>query len=250
MNFSTYFTEMTITQDDAKNLTTKSRIPRNDVLKNAIKNSNGKFVKGGILIPVIRRQHEDQIGENSVRSSIYYLPQKTISKSKNYYTGSGYYGGKSQVKGEIFISKPYVAKGATGGNVPINALKELKNKNIINDIKKDIMPILGFSVFNNPSDVESIEKIEEVLTKYKGTINLAYDIYYGSKKVGGNFLLHSIIENIVATNFRDKGYDSILGISTTKDKRPFISEIIDLREITYPENNLRGNIHHKFLEPS
>ena len=73
---------------------------------------------------------------------------------------------------------------------------------------------------------------------------MAYDIIIHSKK--GNTLRYAIQENIIANSVRDAGYDSVLGYSQRRNGDYFISEIFDVRELTYPSNNWESNIHSKF----
>ena len=94
------------------------------------------------------------------------------------------------------------------------------------------------------------EDIAELLTKYNKesdydeNCDMAYDIIIHSKK--GNTLRYAIQENIIANSVRDAGYDSVLGYSQRRNGDYFISEIFDVRELTYPSNNWESNIHSKF----
>jgi len=242
ITFEKLFNEMAIGRDKAETLNVKKRIPNTDDVKVAIKNSGGKIEKGGVSIPVTRRQNKDQVDEQSSRSCVYYLPAKT----KNKYTGSGFYGGSYHVEQEIFVKRPFVVKGSTGGSVPKNALIKLtKDKKIYTSIQSDAMKVIFKTIQNEPaSDV--ILELEKVLKQYGGNVPDASNMYYTAKKVGGNFLIMAVSENIAANNIRNAGYDSILGVSYTKQKEPFLGEIIDLREISYPSQEQSGDIHPSY----
>ena len=94
------------------------------------------------------------------------------------------------------------------------------------------------------------EDLAELLTKYNEdsdyneNYDLAYDIIRHSKK--GNLLRYAIQENIIANSVRNAGYDSVLGYSQRRNGDYYISEIFDVRELTYPSNNWEADIHSKF----
>lgn len=191
-------------------------------------------------------KHENQDGATSLRTGVFYLPYK--DKNVKYYKGGkNGYDGNVKHEGEILIKKPLFSKGATGGKAVEFAYDTLKGKNSYKNMRNVVFNVIRS---NRILPEEIAEKIAEVLSMYNGNdyddnYNLAYVIQQNSKK--SNTLPYAIQENIVAHAVRDAGYDSVLGYSKKRDGNYFISEIFDVREITYPIIGYDSDIHHNYL---
>ena len=102
----------------------------------------------------------------------------------------------------------------------------------------------GWNKRVQPEDVAQLLTDYNTDTDYDDNYNLAYEIVRNSTK--GNTLAYAIQENIVAHAVREAGYDSVIGYSKKKDGTPFISEIFDVRETTYPMEDTESDIHDTF----
>ena len=83
------------------------------------------------------------------------------------------------------------------------------------------------------ADVE--EKVTAFLQKYAPELAYnAYSIIRNSRQ--GNQLAYALQEAAVASAARKAGHDAVIGYSVGRgvDKKPFISEVFDVRESHYP----------------
>lgn len=232
---------------DYKKLKYSTNLPiNNPIFNDAVKNTEGtKLTNDGLEINAIRYQQNTQGGELSLRTGVFYLPikDKNIRYYKNF---KGGYGGTDKFIGTIIVKNPIFIKGATGGKAPENAYDMIKGKGSHKKMVDDVFSIIsGFYKKVLPED------IAKILTKYNDDdYDDNYDFAYYILKHSnvGNTLRYAIQENIIAHAVRDAGYDCVLGYSKRKDDTYFISEIFDVREITYPSHNKPSDIHKSFLE--
>lgn len=234
-----------ITLQQAKSLKYKTNLPiDNEIFINAVENTEGsEITEDGLLIDAIRYQDENQAGETSLRTGVFYLP-KGDKNTKFYKGGKRSYGGNDVFEGKILIKSPLFTKGATGSKAPETAYDLIKGKGSIKLLDSSISNIL----FNKRSLVEDIAYLLTDFnedTDYNDNYNIAYVIEQNSRK--GNTLRYALRENIIAHAVRDTGYDSVIGYSKRKTGDYFISEIFDVREITYPIQGYESDIHPKFL---
>ena len=233
-----------ISPDRTRSLKYKTELPLNDeIFINSVENTVGaKILDEGLLLNVIRYQKPEQDGETSIRTGVFYLPieDKNI---KEYRGGKSGYGGTDKHEGEILLKNPLFIKGATGGKLSENAYDKINGKGATNELKDTIFKT---AIKYNPQP----EDVADVLTKYNKDSNydencdLGYDIIRHSRQ--HNTLRYAIQENIIANSVRDAGYDSILGYSRKRNGDYYISEIFDVRELTYPSNEWEADIHSKF----
>lgn len=233
--------------EDYRKLKYSMNLPiNNPIFIDAINNTEGvTLTNDGLEINAIRYQKSIQGGELSVRTGIFYLPLK--DKNAKYYKNAKYgYGGTDKFIGTIIVKNPIFIKGATGGKAPENAYDMIKGKGSHKKMVDDVFSIIsGFYKKVLPED------IAEILTKYNDDdYDYNYDFAYYILKHSnvGNTLRYAIQENIIAHAVRDAGYDCVLGYSKRRDDTYFISEIFDVREITYPSHNKPSDIHKSFLE--
>ena len=226
---------------DYKKLKYSTNLPiDNPIFNDAVKNTEGVTItNNGLEINAIRYQQSTQDGELSIRTGVFYLPIK--DKNVSYYKGTKGYGGTDKHIGTLIIKNPIFVKGATGGKAPENAYNIIKGKGSFEKLRNDVLSNLRNKLPEN---------IAELLTKYNDddyddNYDIGYQILKYSKK--SNTLPLAIQENIIAHAVRDAGYDCVLGYSKRRDNTYFISEIFDVREITYPSYNYHSDIHHKFL---
>ena len=235
-----------ITPDQVMSLNYEMKLPDSDTFTQAVENTQGaKITDDGLLIDLVRYQQDEQGGDLSVRTGVFYLP--VGSPQEKYYRGSKTnYGGTTKIVGTTLIRRPIFVKGATGGKAPEVAYDQIKGKGAYQKMRSFVLsqiPFYGKRL--QPNDLAQILTDYNDGTDYDDNYNIAYDIIRVSTK--GNTLAYAIQENIVAHAVREAGYDSVVGYSLKKDGDPFISEVFDVREITYPMADEESDIHEKFL---
>ncbi len=199
-------------------------------VQEAIKNTEGAVVTPeGLELDVVRYQKPEQAGGRAVRNGIFYLPEKKSPYAKYYHSKSNpYYGGAERFEGRTVYRNPLIVKGATGGSVPKQAYNFLLGDQSYEEMRDYINNKL-YSPYVPRIDLKT--KVENILEKYGGNKNFAYDIVDASKE--GNQLQMAIIEHIIGAQARDDGHDAIIGY--TKHKGTLrLSEVFDLREEEYP----------------
>jgi hypothetical protein len=219
----------------AEKLSTKRALPENDLFKQAIENTAGaKITDQGIIIPLERRQVQEQIGMPSVRGGVFYLPKG--SEQMRHYTGRGGYGGQEKISGETLVTNPLFVKGATGGKAPEAAYDQLMGKGAYQKMRNDALHWGG-----GPQDIRE-EAVTKFLENYAPDMtDQAFYILQNSKR--GNQLAYALQEAAVASAARNAGHDAILGYGVSrKTKQPFISEVFDVREINYPEKGVEAEV--------
>lgn len=247
--FSNFINEF-LSIEDFKKLKYSTNLPiNNPIFINAIENTEGvKITNNGLEINAIRYQQSSQEGELSIRTGVFYLPEK--DKNIRYYKNSkSGYGGPQKHTGTIIIKNPIFVKGATGGKAPENAYDLIKGKGAYEKMRNDVLSNCTRGIYKRVLP----EDIAEILTKYNDDGD--YDNYDDNYDLGSYILkntktlAYAIQENIVAHAVRDAGYDCVLGYSKRKTSDDyFISEIFDVREITYPSHSKPSEIHKSFLE--
>lgn len=233
-----------IDPDTAKSLNTPLELPADQVFTDAVNGTPGASItEDGLLIDLTRYQKEEQEGGMSIRTGVFYLPSGS-PQEKYYKSGKIGYGGRVKIQGETLLRKPLFVKGATGGKAPEAAYDSIKGKGAYQKMRNDVLQATtqyGYKV--QESDVM------EVLEKYGADTSTAFEILYNSRE--GNTLPYAIQENIVAHAVREAGYDSVVGYSKKRgDSSFFISEVFDVREITYPTETGETEIHDKFFQDS
>jgi len=240
--FSEFINERQISPERVKRMKYETVLPLSDeIFINAVHNTPGaKITEEGLYIDTTRNQKEEQAGELSVRTGVFYLPRN--DKNAKYYSGKLSYGGTDRFTGEILIKKPLFVKGATGGKAPENAYDAINGKGSYREMRNDVTSKIGMR--KNPEDFAELLTKYNADTDYDDNYDMAYHIVDNSKK--GNTLAYAMQENIVAHSVRGAGYDSIIGYSKRRDGNYFISEIFDIREITYPSHDYESDIHPDF----
>lgn len=235
-----------VTTEQAKGLSYKTKLPKDKIFVDAVKNTpDARITKDGLVINVVRYQLQEQEGELSVRTGVFYLPAS--DKNVKHYKGKSGYGGAVKYEGETLIKRPIFVKGATGGKAPRVAYNQIKGKGSYEKMRSDVLgkvSTYGRKVL--PESVAQILTDYNKDTNYDENYDMAYDVVRVSTK--GNTLAYAIQENIVAHAVRNAGHDSVIGYSKRRDGTHFISEIFDVREISYPSNEIESDIHEKFLE--
>jgi len=231
----------------AKDIKMATSLPTDDVFLNAVKNTPGaEIVDGGLKMSLVRNQKPEQAGMESVRGGVFYLPEGSAN-AKYYSTGVSGYGGKENISGETFVKNPLFVKGATGGKAPAAAYDQLMGKGAYENMRQDV--IQATRVTSIPSNLltnaEKAKHIGETLQKYGVDPYLSNYIMQNSKS--GNQLPYAMQEYIVSEAARKAGHDSIVGFSKKKTGEPFISEVFDLREATYPTKSGGYELRDEFL---
>lgn len=220
--------------DAAKNIKMATTLPTDEMFLNAVKNTpNAEIIDDGLKISLIRNQKPEQAGMESVRGGVFYLPEGS-GNARYYATGVSGYGGKEPISGETIVKNPLFVKGATGGKAPAAAYDSLMGKGAYEKMRQDVLQATGVrSLPNNLlSNAEKATHLGETLQKYGVDPSVAEYILEKSKY--GNQLPYAMQEYIVGEAARKAGHDSIVGFSKKKTGEPFISELFDLREATYP----------------
>ena len=163
---------------------------------------------------------------------MFYLPEG--SPNQKYYSGTGFnntYGGSEPIKGETALANPLFVKGATGGKAPEAAYVQLKGKDAFREMQDDVHRAIG--AYYLDKNIRR-ELVQDFLDKHAPDVAPMSD-YVFDKSSKGNQLRYALQEAAVAQAARDAGHDAVLGYSMSrKTKEPFISEVFDVRENTYP----------------
>ena len=234
--------QFSIGPDQVKDLPYESKFPETKEFEEAVNNTKGaKMTEDGLVINAVRWQSPEQAGAESLRTGVFYLPAEDPN-TKYYKGGKMGYGGNEKVEGEILVKRPIFVKGATGGKAPEMAYDEIKGKGAYAKMRRDVLD----NVYHYGRRTRG-DDIAQVLSDYGADENIAWDIADRSTK--GNTLAYAVQENIVAHAVREAGYDAVLGFSKKRDGSHFISEIFDVREITYPSQGEPGDIHEDYKNP-
>ena len=234
--------QFSIGPDQVKDLPYESKFPETREFTEAVKNTEGaKMTEDGLVINAVRWQSPDQEGQESLRTGVFYLPANDPN-TKYYKGGKLGYGGTEKVEGEILVKRPIFVKGATGGKAPEAAYDEIKGKGAYKKMREDVLA----QVYHYGRRTRG-DDIAGVLTDYGADENIAWEM--ADRATKGNNLAYAVQENIVAHAVREAGYDAVLGFSKKKDGSNFISEIFDVREITYPSQGEPGDIHEDYKNP-
>lgn len=227
----------------------ETRIPTDPVFAEAIENTAGAtLTEDGLVIDLVRFQKPSQGGDVSVRTGVFYLP--TGSKHARHYKAgpnSESYGGPVRVEGQTLIRAPLFVKGSTGGKAPEVAYDTLKGKGAAAKLSGEV-----FSAINQRGWMKAqgdaavwLEVIQGVLRDHDADPGMAADITRNSTK--GNQLRYALQENIIAHAVRAAGHDAVVGYSKGK-AGPFIAEVFDVREDTYPTPEGDFSIHPAFYQ--
>ena len=242
--------EAVVSPETSRSMNVDTLLPDDPRFLAAVQNTSGAHVTDdGLEVEVHRRQKPEQSGSPSLRSGVFYLPSG--SGNKNPYTGKSGYGGPEKIQGTTLLRRPLFVKGATGGRAPQMAYDLIKGKGAYQKVRGDILDQVVMKAYGwrSVSKYQTLVAIQEVLKKHGGDEELATQIVDVLDKLEGNNLAYAIQENIVAKTVRDAGYDSIVGWSAKRNGTPYLSEIFDVRETTYPTTtDPEGQIHHTFLQ--
>jgi hypothetical protein len=231
-----------VSPERARALPYETKVPDSTELSAAVAGTPGARMDAeGIHLDLRRYQKAEQAGATAIRTGVFYLPRG--SAQERYYRASGTnYGGQVRIDGPTLLRAPLVAKGGTGGRAPAAAYDALKGKGAYEAMRNDVLAaVLKWGKVTGEEDVAA------VLEKYGADPDLAYEILRYSRE--GNQLAYAIQENIVAHAVRDAGYDSVVGWSKGKGG-PFISEVFDVREATFPDQTGESDLHPSFEQAS
>ena len=224
----------------AKNMDYPKRIPDTETFRQAVENTpNATLTEDGVVINLVRRQKPEQSGSPSVRTGVFYLVEG--DKNLKYYkSGNNGYGGMVEIKGETLLKAPFEAKGSTGGKAPEFAYDAILGKGSYQAMRSYVL--------ENINGYRNDRSTAEILMDYGYEENAANGLasYIDEYSKQGNQKAYAIQEAIVAEAVRNEGYDSIVGISKRRDGTPFIAEVFDLRESTYPTEYGDFNINPQF----
>ncbi len=237
-----------VSPSKAKQLPIKKELPDDPLFADAVKGTTGAEIsEDGLLLPVVRQQHPDQSEMGSLRDGVFYQPSGSPSRFN--FNGRHGYGGSEKIEGLSLFRRPLFVKGAVGGRATIAAYDAIKGKGAFQKMRSEVLNSIVYYGWGRESNVYSMTaKIMALFKKFGGGDEAA------AKRIAefgliakGNGLVYAIQENIVANTVRSSGYDSIIGWSRRRDGSVFMSEVFDLREITYPSRSrLEGEIHPSF----
>lgn len=229
--------------DVARSLNYETRLPEDPLFAEAVANTPGAELLGdGVELDLTRYQKEEQTGDTSVRTGIFYLPTGS-AQEKHYRGGKNSYGGTVKVQGRTLLRAPLFVKGATGGKAPEAAFNQIFGKKTYENMRSEVLSaISGWGL----KEQAKVQNIRALLDKYDASTVDAYEIYRNSQQ--GNTLAYAIQENIVAHAVRKAGYDSVVGYSKKKDGGAFISEVFDVREMTNPDEDGYTDINDAFYQ--
>jgi hypothetical protein len=229
--------------DVARSLNYETKLPTDPIFGEAIANTPGaELLADGVELDLTRYQKEEQTGDTSVRTGVFYLPTGS-AQEKHYRGGKNNYGGTVKVQGRTLLRAPLFVKGATGGKAPEAAYDSIFGKKAYSKMREDVLSaVSGWGL----KEQAKVANIRALLDKYEANTVDAYEIYINSRE--GNTLAYAIQENIVAHAVRRAGYDSVVGYSKKKDGGAFISEVFDVREMTNPDRTGYTDISDTFYQ--
>jgi hypothetical protein len=234
-----------ITPEQAKDTNVAVELPTDPLFAEAVANTPGaEITPDGLLMDVVRVQKPDQEGAYSVRTGVFYLP-KGSPNLRHYRAAGSAYGGSERFEGQTLLRRPLFVKGATGGKAPEAAYDAIKGKGAFAKFERELMSaVTSRSALGREQGLFE-ENIYNFLGEHGGDPDMAYEIIRNSAK--GNQLRYALQEHVIAHVVRDAGYDSVLGYSKGK-KGAALSEVFDLREITYPAKDFESEIHHAYFQ--
>jgi hypothetical protein len=217
-------------------------LPTDETFAKAVQNTPGAQVTNeGLLMRVQRSQKPEQAGEESVRTGVFYLPEG--SASAKYYkqgkSGEAMYGGSENIAGETLYKNPMFVKGATGGKAPEAAYDQIVGKGSYKNMRQDALKV------RLDPRIEGSIMPDDFLEKYAPELKGMGEYIYRNSNIG-NQRAYALQEAVVANAVRNAGYDSVLGYSKKKTGDPFLSEVFDLREATYPTRTGEFELLEKF----
>ena len=227
---------LSISPERAMTLNTKMELPSDPLFAEAVANTPGASItKDGLLMDVTRFQKPEQVGDTSVRTGVFYLPEGS-AQLKHYKGGKSGYGGTEKFTGTTLIRRPLFVKGATGGKAPEAAYNAIKGKGAYEALRSDFFKAVGYG---RPD----ASRVGEFLDRHGADSDIAWEMVRNSSQ--GNQLAYAATENIVAHAVRAAGYDAVIGHSKGK-AGPFIAEVFDVREVTNPAEGMEGDVHPDF----
>jgi hypothetical protein len=230
-----------VSPETARGLKIETKLPTDTTFTEAVANTAGaEITPDGLEMDLVRFQKPEQSGDTAIRTGVFYIPAG--SKDARHYKGAGKsYGGSEKVQGRVLLRRPLFVKGATGGKAPENAYDQIKGKGAYQKMRDDVLGAMAYG----QSLSAKADRAGEVLDKYGADSDIAYELVRASQQ--GNTFAYAMQENIVAHAVREAGYDSVVGYGKAKTG-PFISEVFDVREITYPTEDGESDIHEKFYQ--
>lgn len=209
-------------------------LPQSDEFVSAVQNTPGaEITPDGLVMRVQRMQKPEQAGEESVRTGVFYLPEGSASM-KYYRNKDSSYGGSQPISGETLYKNPLFVKGATGGKAPEKAYDLILGKGAYEQMRKDALRVRHPDLISDKRyNLSDAITPEQFLAKYAPDLEGYGDYIFRSSRQG-NQLAYALQEAAVAQKVRDAGYDAVLGYSKKKTGDPFLSEVFDVREATYP----------------
>lgn len=214
----------------------------NQELHSAVSNTVGAtIVKGGIKMHVTRWQNPDQSNKKSLRTGVFFLPEKDSPVVQHFGEGGGSYGGPHRFDGTTVVNSPMVVKAPMGGHAAQRAYDALMGKGAYDKIWAEFdKTVPQLKTYSKPDDVKAITKATTtILKKYGGKYEMA-DYIVKSSRDEEDFLGHAVLENIAACAVRKAGYDSVLAYNNVKGK-PRLVELFDLRADRYPKTSWEKN---------
>ncbi len=230
--------------DYARNQPGGVRLPDDEIFRRAVDNTPGAEVTNdGLLMNLQRWQKPEQEGMESVRTGVFYLPEKSPNATHYRASPNNPYGGPQAIEGETLLRQPLVVKGATGGKAPEVAYDIVNGKGALKALDQDVFEVVQAGGYGRNTDAK-VTAAEQFLEKHGDDPSVAYDIVEASQS--GNQLRYALRERAIARSVRDAGYDSVVGYSQKRTGEPFVSEVFDLRESIYPSPSGNFDVHDQF----
>lgn len=241
--------QRTIKRERALETNVPMEMPADPVFMAAVENTPGARVDDeGLHMRLVRWQKPEQEAGRAIRTGVFYLPEGS-SNARHYRSApsgddSQSYGGSVRMEGETLIRRPLFVRGATGGKAPEAAYAALHGKEAMKKLDSDVFGVLNERAWMTRQGADIYqERVENLLRDYGADPQLAADIIHHSRQ--GNQLRYALQENIIAHAVRAAGYDAVVGHSKGKSG-PFISEVFDVREQTFPSNIIESEVHQDF----
>lgn len=241
--------QRSIKREQALETNVPTEMPVDPVFMAAVENTPGARVDDeGLHMRLVRWQKPEQEAGRAIRTGVFYLPEGS-GNARHYRSAPGgddgqSYGGSVKMDGDTLIRRPLFVRGATGGKAPEAAYAALRGKDAMKKLDSDVFGVVNERAWMTRQGADIYqERVENLLRYYGADPKLAADIIYHSRQ--GNQLRYALQENIIAHAVRAAGYDAVVGHSKGKSG-PFISEVFDVREQTFPSNIIESEVHQDF----
>lgn len=239
-----------ISTETARRTNVPVDLPTDEAFLDAVKGTpKAEITPDGLKVRVVRYQSPNQEGTPSLRSGTFYLPEG-VRQTRYYKDPIGAYGGAQKVAGEVTIRRPLFVRGATGGQAPKAAYNQiLGNPKSYDRLHEEVLKTFHLRSWKGPvlDGLESYLESKGFDAQSAAETAGAIEAMHADKRGTGNRIPMAIVEAVVGNTVRVAGYDAVVGYGVGRNGQRSISEIFDVREVTYPGPfEPEGELHPSF----